>query len=112
MQALGRTEHVEAVGTAHLEIAHDDVEIVFVQLFDRRVAVAGFFDVMTGSAQRERQPSPQRVVIVGDKYSAHLNPCYVAHACVSATGNVTRNVVPRSGTLETSMRPSCASTIL
>ena len=113
MQALGRAQHVETVGSAHLEIAHDDVEIVFVQLLDRSVAVACLFDIVTGSAEGQGQPSPQRVVIVCHKYSAHLitllsDPRMGKRNRQRDTDRSCRD--PERW--RQSMRPSCASTIL
>ena len=40
VQRLGRAQHVEAVGAAHLQVADDDVEVAFVQPLERGVAVA------------------------------------------------------------------------
>jgi hypothetical protein len=77
VQGLRGAEHVEAVGAAHLEVAHHDVEVALVKALERRVAVAGLVDLVPGGGQRQRQPPPESIVIVRYKYASHV-PCPIS----------------------------------
>ena len=72
MQLPGRAQHVEAVRAAHLEVADDDVEVALVQALERGVAVGGLFDLVPRGGQRQRQPAPEGVVIVGNENASHV----------------------------------------
>ena len=78
VQRFRRAQHVEPVGAAHLQIADDDIEVAFVQLFDRGVAVAGLLDLVARRAECQREPAPQRVMIVRYQNSSHLSS-YLPH---------------------------------
>ena len=73
MQRFGRAQDIEPVRAAHLQVADDDVEVAFVELFDGGIPVAGLFRVVAGRAERQREAAPQRVVIVRNQYSTHIS---------------------------------------
>ena len=68
----GGAQHVEAVGAAHAQVADHDVEVAVVQPLDGGVAVGRLLHFVTRRAQRQREPAPQRVVIVGDQNATHV----------------------------------------
>jgi hypothetical protein len=73
MKRLGGAQHVEAVGAAHLQVAHDDIEIRFVKLLDRGVAIAGLFDLVPSGRQCERESAAQRLVIFSYQNTSHIS---------------------------------------
>jgi hypothetical protein len=77
MQRLGRAQHVQPVAPAHLQVAHDDVELPLVELLNGHVAIRRFIDFVMRVRQRANNPAPQRIVVV-----CHQNP---AHVCLSVT---------------------------
>src|SRR4029077_11642856 len=105
-------QDVHAVAAAHLQVAQHDVEVAVVQALDRRVAVRSFLDLVARLGQPARQPAPERVVIIGNENATHTDTSrYLNQPDAVATGSVTRNRVPASAALFTSIRPSWASTI-
>ena len=51
LQCLRRAQHFHAVAAAHLEIAHDHIELPPVQLFDRGVPAVSFYDLVPSVGQ-------------------------------------------------------------
>ena len=121
MHGARGAQHVEPVAAAHLEIAQDDVEIGVVQTFDGGIAIRRLFNLVSGFGKPAGKAPAERVVIVSDekrgRCSTQLSEGkfarthYLNQLDALATGRVTRNLVPRPGSLLTSMRPSWASTI-
>src|SRR6185436_10725154 len=72
MKRARRTEHVEPVAAAHLEVAEHDVEISVVQALDGGVAVRRFLYLVSCVGKPSYQPAAQRVVIVCNQNAAHL----------------------------------------
>ena len=56
VQGLGRAQHVHAVAAAHLQVAQDDVELPFVQLLDRDVAVGRLIHLVCASDSARTMP--------------------------------------------------------
>ena len=114
VQRLGGPQHVEAVAAAHLQVAQHDVERPLVQPLDGEVAVRRLVDLVPGLGQRARERPPQRVVIIGNQNPAHAYPSIqnrqLSRRTLDGQGHGERRAVPAR--VVTSMRPSCASTIL
>src|SRR5262249_27866346 len=93
---------IDPARTAHVEIRHDDVEVVFRELIERLVGGHAIDDVDPALSKREHDGLTHGLIVVDEQNRRHAR---------SSFGRCTRNVLPFPISDSTSMNPLCSVTM-